>query len=122
MDALYLGPLFSSSTHGYDTADYYHVDQRLGTNETLARLVQQLHAAGIRVVLDGEIVVLDEKGRPQFKLLQNWLNDAAGTLVYYVFDIIYLQGYDLCNLSLLRPQGLHIPEAHLLPKLRCHFA
>ena len=53
VDALYLGPLFSSSTHGYDTADYYHVDQRLGTNETLARLVQQLHAAGIRVVLDG---------------------------------------------------------------------
>ena len=29
-NALYLGPLFESSRHGYDTADYYHVDRRLG--------------------------------------------------------------------------------------------
>jgi cyclomaltodextrinase len=51
--ALYLGPLFESTAHGYDTADYYHVDRRLGSNETLARLVAALHAEGIRVVLDG---------------------------------------------------------------------
>jgi cyclomaltodextrinase / maltogenic alpha-amylase / neopullulanase len=53
VNALYLGPLFESTRHGYDTADYYRVDRRLGTNETLARLVEALHARGIRVILDG---------------------------------------------------------------------
>jgi glycosidase len=52
-DALYLGPLFESSVHGYDTADYYHVDRRLGSNETLAGLTAALHAEGIRVIFDG---------------------------------------------------------------------
>ncbi len=53
INALYLGPLFESSQHGYDTADYYHVDRRLGTDETLTQLIQQLHTYGIRVILDG---------------------------------------------------------------------
>jgi glycosidase len=53
INAVYLGPLFESSAHGYDTADYYHVDRRLGSDETLTRLIQELHAHGIRVVLDG---------------------------------------------------------------------
>jgi cyclomaltodextrinase / maltogenic alpha-amylase / neopullulanase len=53
INAVYLGPLFESSTHGYDTADYYHVDRRLGTDETLIQLVRDLHANEIRVVLDG---------------------------------------------------------------------
>ena len=52
-NALYLGPLFESSAHGYDTADYFHVDRRLGTDETLKRLVTACHEKGIRVVLDG---------------------------------------------------------------------
>lgn len=51
--ALYLGPLFESSAHGYDTADYYHVDRRLGDNQTLTDLVATLHANNIRVILDG---------------------------------------------------------------------
>jgi glycosidase len=50
--ALYLGPLFESTAHGYDTADYFHVDRRLGDNRTLAELVAHLHSAGIRVILD----------------------------------------------------------------------
>jgi cyclomaltodextrinase len=52
-NAVYLGPLFESSTHGYNTADYYQVDRRLGSNQTLKALVQAFHARGIRVVLDG---------------------------------------------------------------------
>jgi glycosidase len=51
--ALYLGPLFESSAHGYDTADYFQVDRRLGTNQTLADLVAACHDNGIRVILDG---------------------------------------------------------------------
>ncbi|MBQ5631741.1 MAG: alpha-amylase, partial [Treponema sp.] len=32
-NAIYIGPLFESSSHGYDTVDYYFVDRRLGNNE-----------------------------------------------------------------------------------------
>jgi glycosidase len=53
VNALYLGPVFESTSHGYDTADYYRVDRRLGSNETLARLSAALHQQGIRLILDG---------------------------------------------------------------------
>lgn len=53
VNALYLGPVFESTTHGYDTADYYHVDRRLGDRGTLRRVVDHLHQQGIRVILDG---------------------------------------------------------------------
>ena len=52
-NALYLGPLFESSVHGYDTADYFHVDRRLGTNQDLARLSAEMHERGMRLILDG---------------------------------------------------------------------
>ena len=52
-NAVYLGPLFESSLHGYDTAEYYHVDRRLGTDETLAHLSTVMHERGLRLVLDG---------------------------------------------------------------------
>lgn len=52
-DALYLGPVFESSWHGYDTADYYQVDSRLGTNDDLVLLSRELHNRGMRLVLDG---------------------------------------------------------------------
>ena len=50
--ALYLGPVFQSSTHGYDTIDYYQVDRRLGTNQDLADLADAVHQHGMRLVLD----------------------------------------------------------------------
>ncbi len=59
-NAFYLGPLFESSSHGYDTADYYRVDRRLGTNETLAHLSADMHQRGMRLVLDG---VFNHTGR-----------------------------------------------------------
>lgn len=61
--ALYIGPLFESSAHGYDTVDYYWVDRRLGTNEDLRNLVASCHDNGIAVVLDA---VLNHTGRHFF--------------------------------------------------------
>ncbi len=52
-NALYLGPVFESVAHGYDTADYFWIDRRLGSNEDFKSLVAVLHQNGIRVVLDG---------------------------------------------------------------------
>jgi cyclomaltodextrinase / maltogenic alpha-amylase / neopullulanase len=51
-NAIYLGPLFQSSSHGYDTADYYQVDRRLGNNDTLARFTDAVHQRGMHLVLD----------------------------------------------------------------------
>ncbi|MBN1679957.1 MAG: alpha-glucosidase C-terminal domain-containing protein [Anaerolineae bacterium] len=53
VNTLYLGPVFESGRHGYDTADYFRVDRRLGTNDTLRDLSAELHRRGMRLVLDG---------------------------------------------------------------------
>jgi cyclomaltodextrinase / maltogenic alpha-amylase / neopullulanase len=62
-NALYLGPLFESTSHGYDTVNYSMVDRRLGSNRGLAHLTGELHRRGIRVVLDG---VFNHVGRDFF--------------------------------------------------------
>lgn len=51
--AVYFSPVFSSDRHGYDTRDYGTLDCRLGTNSDFAAVCGELHACGIRVVLDG---------------------------------------------------------------------
>jgi len=52
-NAVYLGPVFESSTHGYDTVDYHRVDRRLGRNDDLRVLIEEWHALGLKVVIDG---------------------------------------------------------------------
>lgn len=52
-NAIYLGPLFESSSHGYNTVNYFEVDRRLGTNETLTELSAEIHRRGMRLILDG---------------------------------------------------------------------
>ena len=61
--AVYIGPLFESSSHGYDTRDYKRVDRRLGSNEDFIRFVKECHDAGVRVVVDG---VFNHTGREFF--------------------------------------------------------
>lgn len=61
--AVYLGPLFESSTHGYDTKDYKKVDIRLGTNKDFREFAALCHEAGIKVVVDG---VFNHTGREFF--------------------------------------------------------
>jgi len=48
-----------------------------------------------RVTLDGEIAALNEKGRSSFQLLQLFKSSAGVPLVYYVFDLLFLEGKDL---------------------------
>ena len=61
--ALYIGPLFESGSHGYDTTDYRRPDRRLGSSEDLRELVRRCHDSGIRVVLDA---VFNHSGRDFF--------------------------------------------------------
>ncbi len=62
-NAIYIGPLFESVGHGYETTDYKKLDSRLGTNEDLTNFVAKCHEEGIRVILDG---VFNHTGRDFF--------------------------------------------------------
>lgn len=53
VNTLYLGPVFESTSHGYDSIDYCRVDRRLGSDQDLADLSRALHGRGMRLVLDG---------------------------------------------------------------------
>ena len=61
--ALYIGPLFESVGHGYETTDYRKLDSRLGTNEDLTAFVKACHEAGLKVIFDG---VFNHTGRDFF--------------------------------------------------------
>ncbi len=62
-NAIYIGPLFESVGHGYETTDYKKLDSRLGTNEDLTNFVAECHKQGIRVIFDG---VFNHTGRDFF--------------------------------------------------------
>ena len=64
-NAIYIGPLFESSSHGYDTRDYKLVDRRLGDNRDFKEFVALCHRSGIKVVVDG---VFNHTGREFFRL------------------------------------------------------
>lgn len=61
--AIYIGPLFESVGHGYETTDYKKVDIRLGTNEDFRDFVDYCHGMGVKVVVDG---VFNHVGRRFF--------------------------------------------------------
>lgn len=61
--ALYIGPLFESVGHGYETTDYKKLDSRLGTNKDLTAFVKACHEQGIKVIFDG---VFNHTGRDFF--------------------------------------------------------
>ncbi|HYF66921.1 MAG TPA: DNA ligase D [Ohtaekwangia sp.] len=69
-------------------------------------LYQALQQWGVNAVVDGEIVVVNEQGVPDFNALQGWRSEADGQLIYYVFDLLWLDGYDLMNVPLQERKAL----------------
>jgi ATP dependent DNA ligase domain len=65
-------------------------------------------------VIDGEIVALDESGRPSFNALQN-VGSSKTTLVYYVFDVLVLAGKNVMTEELSTRR--QILQSQVLPKL-----
>jgi bifunctional non-homologous end joining protein LigD len=52
-------------------------------------------------IIDGEIVVLDDKGISRFAMLQDALSEGAGNkLIFYAFDLLHLDGWDLTKAPL----------------------
>lgn len=55
---------------------------------------RELQEWDVNAVLDGEIVVLKTNGLSDFGALQNWRSEADGDLMYFVFDLLWLDGED----------------------------
>jgi bifunctional non-homologous end joining protein LigD len=81
-------------------------------------LTDALRKLGFEAVLDGEIVVVDDRGRPDFQMLQNYRKSGSGHLLYYVFDLLYFQGHDLTGLPLLARKELLKKVLPPLPNIR----
>ena len=75
-------------------------------NKKFSPVVESLRKCRFDAVLDGEIVAVDDQGRPDFQMLQNYQKSGSGHLLYYVFDLLYFRGHDLTNLPLLRRKEL----------------
>ncbi len=65
-------------------------------------------------VLDGEVVAVDENNKPRFQLLQNYSKTGEGNIVFYIFDILWLDGYSLEEIPLIERKEI---LSDILPKM-----
>lgn len=82
-------------------------------NEVFSPIVDALQALHTQAIFDGEIVVLDKNGKPDFQSLQNYQKTGKGDLRYYIFDLLYYQGEDLRSIPLIERKNI---LKGLLPK------
>lgn len=75
-------------------------------NEKFYPIYDLLSDWKLNAVLDGEILVLNDKGISNFGSLQNWRSEADGELVFYVFDILWYEGKNLMDLPLYQRQAI----------------
>ncbi|GGF05248.1 DNA ligase D [Flavobacterium limi] len=78
----------------------------LSFNRNFKSVADDLKKIDHTAILDGEVVVEDESGKANFQLLQNYLKTGVGTLKYYVFDLLNLDGNSITELSLLERKEL----------------
>lgn len=74
----------------------------LSFNQRYPAILKGLHQLKHAAVLDGEVVTVDGEGHSRFQWLQEYQKSHRGTLLYYVFDLLYLDGHDLRMLQLRR--------------------
>lgn len=99
--------LFEVKWDGYRALAY--IDDKVmlySRNKTLFNtlfqpIVKELKKIKMQCILDGEIVILDEKGKSDFQLMQNYQKTQNGNLYYYIFDLLFLNGKDLRDSPLL---------------------
>ena len=101
------GWLFEIKWDGYRAISFAHGKELVIKSrndkifdEKFYPVTESLKLWRLEAILDGEIVVLDEKGVSNFGALQNWRSEADGDLIYYVFDILWKDGKDLKGLPL----------------------
>jgi bifunctional non-homologous end joining protein LigD len=85
-------------------------------------VTDSLKDLGFNAVFDGEIVAVDEKGAAIFQSLQNWQKNPAH-LQYFIFDILWLEGYNLTQLPLTERKRILkelLPANHEVVKYSDH--
>ncbi|WP_028981609.1 DNA ligase D [Sporocytophaga myxococcoides] len=112
--------IFEIKWDGYRAvAEVNHTDVQLYSrnnnsfNQLFKPVLVELKKMGLQAVFDGEIVVLNNNNIADFGLIQNYKRTGEGNLVYYVFDLLYLNGYDLTSLPLVKRKEL---LKQILPK------
>jgi bifunctional non-homologous end joining protein LigD len=95
---------FELKLDGYRTLAYLHsgkVDLRSRKNNPFNKQFDDVRKAledwKIDAVIDGEVAVLNEEGRPDFNKIQLWDTQREGHLVYYVFDLLWVDGLNIMN-------------------------
>jgi bifunctional non-homologous end joining protein LigD len=97
---------------GYRALGYLQkekVELRSRNNKSFEKyypVYQALKEWSVNALVDGELVVLNDKGESNFNKLQNWRSEADGSLIYYLFDLLWLDGRDLTGLPLLERRNL----------------
>ena len=110
---------FELKLDGYRTLAYLKsgkVDLRSRNNNSFNKKFQAVHAAltewKINAIVDGEVVVLNEEGKPDFNSIQLWEKKKQGQLVYYVFDLLWVEGWNIMNEPLYKRREI---LARLIP-------
>jgi DNA primase len=102
-----------TQAHLIDGKPVLYTSEALDCSRTFAPIAQALQLLAARdAILDGEVVVLDERGATDRHELQRDID--AGRIdrfVYFVFDLLYLDGFDLRSVPLIGRKRL---LAHLL--------
>jgi bifunctional non-homologous end joining protein LigD len=95
---------FELKLDGYRTLAYLNngeVDLRSRKNNSFNKQFDTIQKAlmewNINAVIDGEVVVLNEEGRPDFNKIQLWDTQREGNLVYYIFDLLWIDGLNMMN-------------------------
>jgi bifunctional non-homologous end joining protein LigD len=79
---------------------------RISYTSKFGTIIDDLRKIQHSAVLDGEVVIEDSNGRSDFQLLQNYQKTGKGTLKYYVFDLLNLDGKDITQLKLVERKEL----------------
>src|ERR1700736_3002941 len=90
---------------GSETRVLSRIQKDLGSKFT--EIVDSIAALDVQdAVIDGEIVALDEKGRSSFQLLQGFdMGEQRPPIVFYAFDLLRLNGKDVCGSPIEEPEG-----------------
>ncbi len=113
--------VFELKHDGYRAmAEIYHDKAKLYSrnnisfNDKYPEIVESLKKIKAEAVIDGEVVALDKKGNASFQNLQEYSSTSGLHLMYYVFDILYFNGFDLRSMPLLKRKEI---LKKLLPKI-----
>jgi bifunctional non-homologous end joining protein LigD len=107
------GWIFEVKWDGYRTISFIRngnvfLQSRNGKNftEKYYPIAESLNNWKFSAVVDGEIIVLNNRGISDFGKLQNWRSESDGELVMYVFDLLWYEGRNLMKLPLADRQAI----------------